>query len=97
MTTRPKKNTEEQPGEPESFEEAIERLEELVSELEAGNVPLEKSLSAFEEGQILIKYCEKKLNAAEKMLKKISLDASEAMGEQHPHSANPPETKNSDS
>ena len=44
-------NPSEQPappaGEPESFEAAIERLEELVLQLEGGDVPLEKSLTAF--------------------------------------------------
>jgi exodeoxyribonuclease VII small subunit len=79
MTARSKKTSEDQPTEPESFEEALERLEELVEELEGGNIPLEKSLQAFEEGQVLIKFCEKKLNAAEKMLAKLSQDAALAL------------------
>ena len=75
------KTEEENPHEPESFEAALARLEELVEELEAGNVPLEKSLQAFEEGQTLIKFCEKKLSAAEKVLKKISREADEELGD----------------
>jgi exodeoxyribonuclease VII small subunit len=65
---------------PESFEVALERLEGLVSELEGGDVPLEKSLQAFEEGQRLIKFCEQKLKAAEKALKQLSKEADEALG-----------------
>jgi exodeoxyribonuclease VII small subunit len=64
----------------QSFEAALERLEELVTGLEAGDVPLEKSLQAFEEGQRLIKFCEAKLKAAEKALKQLSKEADDALG-----------------
>jgi exodeoxyribonuclease VII small subunit len=64
---------------PDSFEAALSRLEELVSELEGGDVPLEKSLQAFEEGQRLIKFCEQKLQAAEKSLKQLATEADAAL------------------
>ena len=64
--------------EPSSFEEALDRLEGLVKELEEGEVPLEKALAAFEEGQVLIKFCEKRLQAAEQTLKQISKDGPDA-------------------
>lgn len=48
-----------------SFEEALARLESIVSKMEQGNVPLEDSLSLFEEGTHLIKYCSKILDDAE--------------------------------
>lgn len=48
-----------------SFEEAITRLEEIVQRLEAGNIALDESLSLFEEGIGLAKYCSEKLDAAE--------------------------------
>jgi exodeoxyribonuclease VII small subunit len=67
-------------GEPESFEVAIERLEALVSQLEGGDVPLEKSLAAFEEGRQLIAYCEQKLQAAEQVLKQIAKEAEDTLG-----------------
>lgn len=67
-------------GDPESFEAAIERLEAIVTQLESGDVPLEKSLAAFEEGQKLIGYCEQKLQAAEQVLKQIAKDADENLG-----------------
>jgi exodeoxyribonuclease VII small subunit len=65
--------------EPKSFEEALNRLESLVRELEDGEVPLEKALAAFEEGQVLIKFCEKKLQAAEQTLKQLAKEAPEAL------------------
>lgn len=55
-----------------TFEEAIERLEQIVSDLENGNVPLEDSIKLFEEGMQLSKYCMEKLNEAEKKLLKLT-------------------------
>ena len=51
------------------FEAAIERLEEIVSMLESGDFPLDKSLELFEEGTTLVKECNKKLNSVEKSVK----------------------------
>ena len=65
--------------EPANFEQAINRLEELVKELEEGEVPLEKALEAFEEGQVLIKFCEKKLQVAEQTLKQLSKDSGDVL------------------
>lgn len=75
------KRTKTESNEPESFEDAIERLESLVTGLEAGEVPLEKSVKAFEEGQQLIAYCEQKLKAAEQALRQIAREADEATGD----------------
>lgn len=47
------------------FEEAMERLEDIVQGLEEGELTLEKSLVTFEEGMKLIKFCSKKLEEAE--------------------------------
>ena len=47
------------------FEECIQRLENIVQELEQGEVPLEKSLTLFEEGMQLSASCRKELEAAE--------------------------------
>ena len=47
------------------FEECLERLEKIVQELEAGDVPLEKSLTLFEEGMQLSNSCRKELEQAE--------------------------------
>ena len=47
------------------FEECLQRLEKIVQELEKGDVPLEKSLTLFEEGMQLSSACRKELDAAE--------------------------------
>jgi exodeoxyribonuclease VII small subunit len=47
------------------FEECLERLEKIVQELEKGEVPLEKSLTLFEEGMQLSATCRKELEEAE--------------------------------
>ncbi len=47
------------------FEECLERLEKIVQELEKGEVPLEKSLTLFEEGMRLSATCRKQLEEAE--------------------------------
>ena len=54
-----------------SFEESIKRLDEIVKELEKGDVPLEKSLTLFEEGTQLIKSCGKLLDSAEQKVVKL--------------------------
>ena len=47
------------------FEECLQRLETIVQELEKGDVPLEKSLTLFEEGMQLSANCRKELEEAE--------------------------------
>ena len=47
------------------FEDCLERLEKVVQELEKGEVPLEKSLTLFEEGMQLSANCRKELEEAE--------------------------------
>jgi len=47
------------------FEDCIQRLEKIVQELEQGDVPLEKSLTLFEEGMQLSSSCRKELEEAE--------------------------------
>ena len=59
------------------FEEAMERLEGIVQTLEQGELPLEDSLKAFEEGMKLAKFCSKKLEEAEK---KVTLLVQESNG-----------------
>ncbi len=48
------------------FEKAMERLEEIVKLMESGNTGLEDGLKLFEEGMELVRFCEKKLNEAER-------------------------------
>jgi exodeoxyribonuclease VII small subunit len=49
----------------ESFEASLDELEKVVKELEAGNLPLERSLELFEKGMTLSEVCRKQLENAE--------------------------------
>ncbi|MCQ2770703.1 MAG: exodeoxyribonuclease VII small subunit [Clostridia bacterium] len=51
------------------FEEALERLENIVDMMESGEAPLDKSLELFEEGIKLVKLCTEKLDKAEQKIK----------------------------
>lgn len=53
------------------FEEAMARLEVIVSRLEQGEAPLEEALSLFEEGAGLVKQCSKALDEAEQKVRKL--------------------------
>ena len=53
------------------FEEAIERLESLVGELEGGDLPLEDSLKSFEEGVRLVRSCSARLQRAELRIQQL--------------------------
>jgi exodeoxyribonuclease VII small subunit len=57
------------------FEDAIEKLEKIVAELEEGGLPLEKSLKKFEEGIKLSRFCSKKLKEAEKKIELLTKTA----------------------
>ena len=55
-----------------SFEENIQRLEQIVRALERGDAPLEQSLKLFQEGTDLVASCGKLLDEAELQVKKIA-------------------------
>jgi exodeoxyribonuclease VII small subunit len=50
----------------QDFESAMKGLEEIVSRLEAGDLPLEQALALFEEGVQISRFCNSKLDAAER-------------------------------
>lgn len=54
-----------------TFEQALARLEELVTSLDRGSLPLDELESQFEEGLELLKFCNEKLNAIEKRVEKL--------------------------
>ena len=54
------------------FEEALRQLEEIVSKLEGGELSLEESMKAFEQGTKLCKLCNTKLTEAEKKIEQLS-------------------------
>ncbi|BBH21105.1 exodeoxyribonuclease 7 small subunit [Paenibacillus baekrokdamisoli] len=53
---------------PISFEEAIEKLESIVSKLESGDVPLEAAIDLFQEGMQLSQLCGDKLEQVERKI-----------------------------
>lgn len=52
-----------------TFEEAIDKLEEIVNSLESGDFALEESLKLYEEGVKLVNLCNKKIENVEKSVK----------------------------
>lgn len=64
----------EKPIEDLSFEEALEELEGIVEKLEAGDAPLEQSISIYQRGAQLKAHCEAKLKNAQLKVEKIVLD-----------------------
>jgi exodeoxyribonuclease VII small subunit len=56
-----------------SFEQAMERLEQVVKELESGDLPLERSLALFQEGIGLARQCGLALDEAEAKIEKLML------------------------
>jgi exodeoxyribonuclease VII small subunit len=59
-----------------TFEDALERLERLVDQLEAGKLGLEESLKVFEEGVGLARRCAQYLEDAEKRIELLTRDES---------------------
>lgn len=55
-----------------SFEQAMERLEEIVTTMERGEAPLEESLALFSEGAKLVKQCAGMLDKAEQQVTKLT-------------------------
>jgi len=64
-----------------SFEAALAELEKIVSELESGQAPLEKSVEIYERGARLKAHCESKLEAARLRVEKIVVGAGGATAE----------------
>ena len=60
------------------FEDCLVRLEQIVSALETGNLPLEESLKVFEEGVTLARHCSRYLDDAERRIEMLVKDDSGA-------------------
>jgi exodeoxyribonuclease VII small subunit len=61
-----------------SFERALAELEEIVRQLESGDVELERSIEIYERGAALKAHCEKKLRDAQLRVEKIVLGSNGA-------------------
>ncbi len=62
--------------EPKDFEDALKRLEEIVKELEKGELSLESSLARYEQGIRLARFCSEKLEQAEKRIELLQVSES---------------------
>lgn len=54
-----------------TFEQALSALEEIVQSLEAGDVPLDRSIALYEKGEKLRQLCQARLDAAQARIEKI--------------------------
>jgi exodeoxyribonuclease VII small subunit len=57
---------------PDSFEQAQRELEQIVTQIEGGDVSLEESLAKYERGVFLIQYCRTVLSSAEKRIELLT-------------------------
>jgi exodeoxyribonuclease VII small subunit len=57
---------------PKTFEDALGELEQILSDIEGGQVGLEASLAKYERGMFLIGHCRSVLGAAEKQIELLS-------------------------
>lgn len=59
---------------PESFEQAMAELAQLVTQMESGQLPLEASVAAYARGSELVKYCAAQLEKVEAQVKVLEGD-----------------------
>lgn len=59
---------------PASFEQAMAELEQLVMQMEAGELPLEGSVAAYRRGAELVRYCAGQLDQVESQVKVLEAD-----------------------
>jgi exodeoxyribonuclease VII small subunit len=60
-----------------SFEEAMERLEAIVSEIESDELGLEKQFELFQEGMTLARFCDAKLKEVQKSVELVLKESGE--------------------
>jgi exodeoxyribonuclease VII small subunit len=58
-----------------NFEQAMKRLEEIVEQMESGDLPLEDLIVRYEEGMKLVKVCQERLASAEQRIEIITRDS----------------------
>ena len=64
-----------------TFEQAMKKLEQIVQDLESGDMPLEKAIQTFEDGIQLSKFCSKKLDETEKRITILMQDSDGELSE----------------
>jgi exodeoxyribonuclease VII small subunit len=79
---------------PRNFEEALAELEQILSDIESGQVGLEQSLLKYERGSFLVRHCREVLDKAEKQIELLSKSPegqliSEPFDDERPSSSEP--------
>lgn len=69
---------------PKTFEEAVDELENILSQVESGELGLEETLVKYERGNFLIQHCRDVLAAAEKQIEQISKTAQPPADDNNP-------------
>ena len=59
-----------------SFEEAMNELEDIVSDMEDGDLPLDNMIATYEQGAKLVAFCNKKLQSMEKRIEVLTQETS---------------------
>ena len=67
-------NEPEQSTRPESYESAVERLEQIIDRLDSGQAGLRETLDLCKEGRELVTYCAAELDAVGEGLRELRLD-----------------------
>lgn len=57
-----------------TFEQSIKQLEQIVAELESGELPLEQAIKKFEEGMELSRFCQQRLEESERKITLLMQD-----------------------
>ena len=65
----PAPDTDSATAQPPSFESALTELESIVTAMEAGQMPLQDALDAYQRGVVLLRQCQETLTAAEQQIR----------------------------
>lgn len=65
----------------QTFETALKQLEDIVKEMESGDLPIEDAMKKFEEGIRLSRFCTRKLDEIEQKITVLMEDASDGIVE----------------
>ena len=72
----------ELPQEPASYEAALEELEQLVTRIESGQMPLDQMLAGYQLGAVLLAFCRKRLDAVQDQIKVLDEGSLQAWGQE---------------
>ena len=67
-------NSAQPAAQPASFEQAMQELEQLVAQMESGELPLEASVAAYKRGTELVKFCGGQLDKVDHQVKLLEGD-----------------------